>query len=82
METTKHPRARRKPGDDGPTEKMREYLEVIYSLAVRNEPVISARLADWMHVTPPTVTNIVARMLDQGYISRDTRGEISLTDAG
>ena len=82
METTKHPRARRKPGDDGPTEKMREYLEVIYFLALRNEPVISARLADWMHVTPPTVTNIVARMLDQGYISRDTRGEISLTDAG
>ncbi|MFN8568111.1 MAG: hypothetical protein U0Z44_11470 [Kouleothrix sp.] len=25
---------------DSPTEKMREYLEVIYYLSVRNEPVI------------------------------------------
>ncbi len=45
---------------------MREYLEVIYYLAMRREPVISARLAEWMHVTPPTVTNIVQRMEEQG----------------
>jgi DtxR family Mn-dependent transcriptional regulator len=61
---------------------MREYLEVIYYLAARREPVIGARLAEWMNVTPPTVTNIVQRMEDQGYISRDGRGEISLTEGG
>jgi DtxR family transcriptional regulator, Mn-dependent transcriptional regulator len=75
-ETLRHPRERR--GGDGPTEKMREYLEVIYYLAARNEPVIAARLAEWMHVTPPTVTDIVKRMEKGGYITRDARGEISL----
>jgi DtxR family Mn-dependent transcriptional regulator len=61
---------------------MREYLEVIYYLSARNEPVISARLAEWMRVTPPTVTNIVQRMEEQGYIVRDGRGEIRFTDEG
>lgn len=78
----KAPRARRKPGDDGPTDKMREYLEVIYYLSARGEPIIGARLAEWMHVSAPTVTNIVQRMEDQGYIARDGRGEISLTTEG
>lgn len=81
-DTGQHTAARRRQGQPGPTEKMREYLEVIYYLAARNEPVISARLAEWMHVTPPTVSNIVERMEDRGYISRDSRGEIKLTDEG
>ena len=81
-ETQKHSSARRRHGKDGPTDKMREYLEVIYYLAARREPVIGARLAEWMDVTPPTVTNIVHRMEEQGYITRDGRGEISLTEGG
>jgi len=80
--TDKHPNVRRRHGVAGPTEKMREYLEVIYYLAARQEPVIGARLAECMHVTPPTVTNIVQRMEEQGYIERDGRGEISLTEEG
>lgn len=81
-EIQKHTASRRRHGQDGPTEKMREYLEVIYYLAARSEPVIGARLAEWMNVTPPTVTNIVQRMEDQGYIQRDGRGEIRFTDQG
>lgn len=81
-ETQKHSTSRRRHGQDGPTEKMREYLEVIYYLSARNEPVIGARLAEWMNVTPPTVTNIVQRMEEQGYIQRDGRGEIKFTDVG
>jgi len=81
-EPHKHPTVRRRHGQAGPTEKMREYLEVIYYLSARNEPVISARLAEWMNVTPPTVTNIVQRMEEQGYITRDGRGEIGFTDEG
>lgn len=81
-EAQKHPNARRRHGQAGPTEKMREYLEVIYYLSARNEPVIGARLAEWMRVTPPTVTNIVQRMEEQGYILRDSRGEIRFTGEG
>jgi len=73
---------RRRAGDPEPTEKMREYLEVIYYLASRNEPVISARLADWMRVTAPTVTNMVQAMEKRGYIIRDNHNEIKLTDEG
>jgi DtxR family Mn-dependent transcriptional regulator len=73
---------RRRQDQTGPTEKMREYLEVIYYLAARGEPVIAARLAEWMHVTAPTVSDIVGKMQERGYITRDGRGEISLTDEG
>lgn len=78
----KHPRVRRRAGDAEPTEKMREYLEIIYYLAARNEPVISARLAEWMRVTPPTVTSMVREMEKRGYIKRDSHNEISLTADG
>jgi DtxR family Mn-dependent transcriptional regulator len=81
-EPQKHPTVRRRHGQAGPTEKMREYLEVIYYLSARNEPVIGARLAEWMNVTAPTVTNIVQRMEEQGYITRDGRGDIRFTDEG
>jgi DtxR family Mn-dependent transcriptional regulator len=81
-EPQKHPTVRRRHGQAGPTEKMREYLEVIYYLSARNEPVIGARLAEWMNVTPPTVTNIVQRMEEQGYITRDGRGDIRFTSEG
>lgn len=65
-----------------PTEKMREYLEIIYYLAARNEPVIAARLAEWLHVTAPTVSNMVSEMEKRGFISRSARNEISLTSEG
>src|SRR5205085_9864092 len=81
-EAPKHSSARRRHGKDGPTDKMREYLEVIYYLAARREPVIGARLAEWMERTAPTVTDIVQRMEEQGDIRRDGRGEISLTEGG
>ncbi len=61
---------------------MREYLEVIYYLAARSEPVISARLADWLQVTAPTVAATVKRLEEAALISRDARGEITLTDEG
>jgi DtxR family Mn-dependent transcriptional regulator len=68
--------------EDEPTNKEREYLEVIYYLATRGEPVIAARLARWMRVQPPTVTNILERLKRKQFINRDERGEITLTDEG
>ncbi|NJN15804.1 MAG: metal-dependent transcriptional regulator [Oscillochloris sp.] len=75
-------RRRHQIGDPGPTPKEREYLEVIYYLAVRGEPVIAARLARWMGVQPPTVTHIVKQLEDKQMINRDARGEITLTAEG
>ena len=68
--------------NSGPTEKEREYLEVIYYLAARREPVIAARLAKWMGVQPPTVSHVVGELLKKRYIERDVRSEITLTPEG
>ncbi|NTW03603.1 MAG: metal-dependent transcriptional regulator, partial [Oscillochloris sp.] len=77
-----HPRKRHLSGD-GPTEKEREYLEVIYYLAARSEPVIAARLARWMGVQPPTVTVMLRQLEDKKkLISRNAHGEISFTPEG
>jgi DtxR family Mn-dependent transcriptional regulator len=77
-----HPR-KRHLGGEGPTDKEREYLEVIYYLAARNERVIAARLARWMGVQPPTVT-VMLRQLEEKkrLIDRTAHGEISLTPEG
>ncbi len=77
-----HPRRRHLVSPDGPTEKEREYLEVIYYLNARSEPIIAARLARWMGVQPPTVTHIVRQMEEKQYITRNERGEIALTEHG
>ncbi len=77
-----HPRQRRQVGIAGPTNKERDYLEIIYYLAQRGEPVIAARLADWLSLQPPTVSHALQEMDKKGYIQRDKRNVISLTPAG
>jgi DtxR family Mn-dependent transcriptional regulator len=72
----------RSAGDAQPTLVERSYLEVIYYLAARREPVIAAQLARWIRVRPPTVTNIVQRLEQKGLIQRDAMGSISLTKGG
>ncbi len=74
---------RRRRAAESPTEKEREYLEVIYYLAARNEPIIAARLSRWMGVQPPTVSHVLKNQLEKkGYITRNGRGEIALTPDG
>jgi DtxR family Mn-dependent transcriptional regulator len=77
-----HPRQRRQVGLDGPTNKERDYLEIIYYLAQRGEPVIAARLADWLNLQPPTVSHALQEMDKKGYIQRNKRNAISLTSEG
>lgn len=76
------PRQRRQVGLGGPTNKERDYLEVIYYLTQRDEPIIAAHLARWLHLQPPTVSHAVQEMDRKGYIQRDERNVISLTPDG
>lgn len=64
------------------TRKEREYLEVIYYLAARGEPVIAARLAEWLKVKPPTVTQMLQRLVRKGAIRRAEGGPVALTETG
>src|SRR5579885_920618 len=64
------------------TATVEEYLETIYNMAAENEVVIGARLAEKFHVAPPTVTEMLKRLVRDGYVEMDQKRQISLTEAG
>jgi DtxR family Mn-dependent transcriptional regulator len=65
-----------------PTPTVEDYLGVIYTLERDQVAVISARLAQWMEVSAPTVTATVKRMVRDGWVTMDNRREIHLTAQG
>ncbi|MDQ2943906.1 MAG: metal-dependent transcriptional regulator [Candidatus Dormibacteraeota bacterium] len=58
------------------------YLEAIYYMESEGEPLRSARLADWLGVSRPTVTVAVRRMTGYGMVRMNRRKEVELTPAG
>src|SRR3989304_2621023 len=65
-----------------PTPTIEDYLQTIYSLQTEGEAVISARLARWMRVTPPTAWATVHRMERDGMVEIDGKKVIRLTPKG
>lgn len=59
-----------------------EYLETIYNMSMEDEVVIGARLAEKFRVAPPTVTEMLKRLVRDGYIEMDNRRQVTLTEAG
>ena len=59
-----------------------EYLETIYNMGVEDEVVIGARLAEKFGVAPPTVTEMLKRLVRDGYIEMDNKRVVTLTEAG
>jgi DtxR family Mn-dependent transcriptional regulator len=66
----------------GPSEVVSHYLEAIYYIWNEGEAVRSARLADWLSVSRPTVTVAVRRMSRDGLVRLNARKEIELTPRG
>lgn len=59
-----------------------DYLETLYVLQRDGVPIVGARLAELLRVTPPTVTNTLKRMTRDGLVtSNDVRGFL-LTEQG
>lgn len=58
-----------------------EYLQVIESLHEDGVPVIQARIAERLGKTPASVSEMLERLVAEGYVERDGR-LISLTDKG
>jgi DtxR family Mn-dependent transcriptional regulator len=69
-------------GSRPPSEVVAHYLEAIYYMWSEGEPLRSARLADWLGVSRPTVTVAVRRMARYGMVRMNKRKEIELTAAG
>jgi DtxR family Mn-dependent transcriptional regulator len=58
------------------------YLEAIYYIRAEGEVVRSARLADWLSVSRPTVTVALRRMVRDGMVRLNAHKEIALTARG
>jgi len=58
------------------------YLEAIYYIWNEGEAVRSARLADWLGVSRPTVTVALRRMSRDGMVRLNAHKEIELTAKG
>ena len=58
------------------------YLEAIYYMWYEKEPLRSARLADWLGVSRPTVAVGLRRMTRDGLVRMNGRKEIELTAKG
>ena len=69
-------------GSQPPSEVVSHYLEAIYYMWSEGEALRSARLADWLSVSRPTVTVAVRRMTGYGMVRMNRRKEIELTAKG
>src|SRR5437588_11212914 len=65
-----------------PSEVVSRYLEAIYYMWAEKEPLRSARLADWLGVSRPTVAVGLRRMTRDGLVRMNGRKEIELTSSG
>lgn len=59
-----------------------EYLETIYNMSMEGEMVIGARLAERFQVSAPTVTEMLKRLVRDGYIEMNNKRHVTLTEAG
>ena len=65
-----------------PSTRVEEYLETILNMISEKKKVLAVRLAVKLHVSPPTVTATLQRMIRDGLITVDQHKEISLTKEG
>ena len=58
-----------------------EYLETMLALAEEGVPVIQARIAERLGRSAPSVSEMLDRLIEDGYVARDRR-RLSLTESG
>lgn len=68
--------------DDLLSATVEEYLETIYNMSMEGEMVIGARLAQKFRVSAPTVTEMLKRLVRDGYVEMDNKRQVKLTEAG
>ncbi len=68
--------------DDKNSATIEDYLETLFILQRDGVPIVGARLAELLKVTPPTVTNTLKRMSRDGLVtSNNVQGSL-LTEQG
>ena len=66
--------------DSGYSVRCREYAEAIWELEEAGIPVLQARIARWLGVSPASVSEMVRRMQTEGLVT--TEDDLTLTDEG
>ena len=69
-------------GEGHVTATMEQYLFAMYCLRRENQPLIGARLAEWLGVAPASVTGMLQRMSKDGFVQMGKGKEIGLTQRG
>jgi len=64
------------------TPALEDYLKAIYVLGEESQPVIAARVAGEMDVSPSTMFSTLRRLQKEGYVRIEQRKEIHLTGKG
>lgn len=59
-----------------------KYLEAIYCIAAEGEVVRPGRLAYWLSVSPPTVSDALQRLRRDGWVTLGEDRSVSLTPSG
>jgi DtxR family Mn-dependent transcriptional regulator len=59
-----------------------DYLEILYIMQRDRVPIVGARLAELLRVTPPTVTNTLKRMVRDGLVTSNEDLGIFLSERG
>lgn len=67
--------------DDGYHPPVEEYLETVHSLNEEGTPAIQARIAERLGRSAPSVSEMLDRLADDGYVRRDGR-VVALTPKG
>ena len=66
--------------DSGYSVRCREYAEAIWELEEAGIPVLQARIARWLGVSPASVSEMIRRMQAEGLV--DIGDEVRLTEEG
>jgi DtxR family Mn-dependent transcriptional regulator len=78
-EQTEHSVSDHQPQEYHPP--VEEYLETMLSLSEEGVPVIQARIAERLGRSAPSVSEMLDRLREDGYVARDGR-RLSLTESG
>ncbi len=64
------------------TERIEEYLEALWRLEDSGQELSVTNLSRFLKVTPPSVSEMLQRLIKEGYVSASGRGVYSLTANG
>jgi DtxR family Mn-dependent transcriptional regulator len=59
-----------------------EYLEIMFWLEEAGLPMTGANIARAMQLSPPTVHEMIGRLIDDGYVERNEDKTLAFTDSG